>query len=673
MEQDIINPQDIIFSLDIGTRSVIGTVGIVKDKKFHVIAESYVEHEKRAMVDGQIHDINLVAAAVNSVKKDIERKINVPLKNVAIAAAGRFLRTITSKSEIEIDSNKEITKDMIRSLEMTAVNEAEEEINELKESKMYCVGYSVINYFLNGYIISNLLSHKGEKISAEVIATFLPKTVVESLYSVIQKVGLNVISLTLEPIAAMEAAVPQRLRLLNLALIDIGAGTSDIAISSNDTINAYGMVPMAGDEITEVIAQNYLTDFNTAEKIKKECSAKEKVNFTDVMGLENEISSKEVIELISPMVKKICEEVGNKIIELNGSKSPTAVFLVGGGAYTPKIRDFLSEKLGIPLQRIGIKGREAVTDCVCPHNTLGSEGVTVLGIALISIKKMGNDFIDVMLNDQVVSLFNSHKHTVMDVMIESGINPKLLIGRSGKNVRFELNGNNRIAFGTLEESPVITINGLTGSIDSKVKEGDKINIVFAKDGKNASPKVEDYIQKIYNISFFVDEKQFSFEPAAYINGAAASPDDLVREGDKLNIIYPETIKDYKKLFSKDTENYIYTKDGKELKDSYIIKDDDKICKKVKALEEESNTIIDDQKTSTINEEKQTIKVSVNNKEIIMNDKKSYIFVDVFNYVNFDLSRPKGRIVLKLNDKKAGYNDELKNGDKIDIYWDDNKI
>lgn len=439
---------------------------------------------------------------------------------------------------------------MIRSLEMTAVNGAEEEINKQKEGKMYCVGYSVINYFLNGYIISNLLSHKGEKISAEVIATFLPKSVVESLYSVTQKVGLNVTSLTLEPIAAMEAAIPQKLRLLNLALIDIGAGTSDIAISSEDTISAYGMVPMAGDEVTEVIAKNYLTDFNTAEKIKRECSVKEKVKFTDIMGLENEISGKDIIEIISPMIKKICEEVGNKIIELNGGKSPTAVFLVGGGAHTPGIKDFLSQKLGIPLQRIGIKGREAVSDCICPDNTLGSEGVTVLGIALVSIKKMGNDFIDVMLNDQVISLFNSHKHTVMDVMIQSGINPKLLIGRSGKNIRFELNGNNRIAFGTLEESPVITINGKTGSIDSEVKEGDKIEIVFAKNGKDAVPQVKDYIQKIYNVIFRINEEQVTFQPIAYINGSAAGMDDFINEGDKLNIIYPETIKDYKNYFHK---------------------------------------------------------------------------------------------------------------------------
>src|SRR3712207_8546128 len=92
----------------------------------------------------------------------------------------------------------------------------------------------------------------------------------------------------------MEAAVPKKLRLLNIALVDVGAGTSDIAISSNDSISAYGMVPMAGDEVTEAIVQNFLVDFNTAEKIKISSSNEEKIKFIDVLGIENDISAEEV-------------------------------------------------------------------------------------------------------------------------------------------------------------------------------------------------------------------------------------------------------------------------------------------------------------------------------------------------------------------------------------------
>lgn len=697
MSYSNINPKDVIFSLDIGTRSVIGTVGIVKEKKFHVIAESYLEHQERAMIDGQIHDIGLVALTVSNVKRDIEKKVGFSLDSVVIAAAGRFLRTVVTKSEIEIDESKEIDKDAIRSLELTAVKKAEDDIGKEMEGKLYCVGYSIKNYYLNGYVISNLLAHKGEKIAAEIIATFLPRTVIESLYSVMDRVGLNVISLTLEPIAAMEAAIPKNLRLLNLALVDIGAGTSDIAISSNDTISAYAMVPMAGDEISEVIAQNYLVDFNTAEKIKRDCIVNEKVTYMDIMGIENEIESTEVINLVSPTAKKIADEIGNQIIELNGGKSPNAVFMVGGGAHTPKLREFIAEKLGLTVQRVGIKGRESISECVCSDNSLGSIGVTVLGIALVSIKKLGHDFIDVILNGNVISLFNSHKHTVMDVMLHGGINPKLLIGRNGKNIRFKLNKNKRIAFGSLAVNAQIMINGEKGTIDSEVKEGDVINIDFAKDGKDAEPKIIDFVQQVYCVSFFINDLIENLEPVVIVNDKREELEYKIKEGDNIEIVYPKTLAEYIKYFAQKQEKYIYVLDDAELNEDYVIKEEDRIYKREKdidislteelAIEGMSTDIIENEgnfisesvateSTNTVSlvnavkeNPKKDICVFVNDKPTYLKNKDKYVFVDIFNSIQFDLSTPKGKLVLTLNDKNAGYYDELKDGDIIKIFWE----
>ncbi|NMM63161.1 cell division protein FtsA [Clostridium sp. P21] len=740
MNDTKVNPQDVIFALDIGTRSVIGTAGTVRDKKFHVVAEYCMEHEERAMIDGQIHDIGLVANAVNNVKKQLEEKLNMKMEKVSIAAAGRFLRTVVAKAQLKIDYDKEIDKDTVRSLELTAVKSAEEKINEQREGKLYCVGYSVKNYYLNGYIINNLLSHKGENIEAEVIATFLPRSVVDSLYSVMEKVGLEVASMTLEPIAAMEAAIPQNLRLLNLALIDVGAGTSDIAISSKDTISAYGMVPLAGDEVTETIAQNYLVDFNTAEYIKRHCTNEEKLVYKDVLGLENEINCEDVIKFISPTVKKIADEIGSKIIELNGDKSPNAIFIVGGGAYTPNLKEFLADKLNILPQRIAVKGREAVTECVCQDNSLGSTGVTVLGIALISIKRLGHDFIDVILNDKVISLFNSHKHTVMDVMMQGGINPKVLIGRNGKNIRFTLNGIKRVAFGTLASSAEIVINGVKSSIDEEVKEGDNIEIKYAREGSDAAPCALDYVKKLYSISFFINDIIENLEPIAIINGKKADINEKIKEDDEVEIVFPENLGQYKKYLVENSEEYKYYLNGTEISDAYEIKEGDRIysikydevekqkiveetekqkdiedMEKTKAEEEvdkpkdveqtadeneintvEENTETEVNKEEIISENKKTeeksdisqenneiksedlhkeektedkLEVVVNGKNIYLKGKKEYVFIDIFNYIDFDLTIPKGKIYLRLNQKDAGYYDNLSGGDIIEVGWE----
>lgn len=683
-----INPKDVIFALDIGTRSIIGTVGIIKDKKFHVISEKYLEHDERAMVDGQIHDINLVANTVSKVKKELEKDLNLTLQEVAIAAAGRFLRTTEVKAEIDVDEDKEIDKEIIRSLELTAVKKAEEETNKQTQGKLYCVGYSVKNYYLNGYIIANLLSQKGENISADVIVTFLPRSVVDSLYSVMNKVNLTVNSLTLEPIAAMEAAVPKKLRLLNLVLVDIGAGTSDIAISSKETISAYGMVPMAGDEVTECIVQNYLVDFNTAEVMKKQCAIQDTVKYMDVLGLENEVSSEEIIKTINPVIQKICEEVANRIIELNGGKSPNAVFLVGGGAHTPNLKEYLAEKLNLSPQRVGIKSRDSVVDCTSPDDELGSIGVTVLGIALVRIKQAGNDFIDVILNNEVVSLFNSHKHTIMDVMIQAGINHKVLMGKSGKNIRFILNGINRVAFGSLAESAVIKLNDKEANIDTQIKEGDKIEIVFAKEGKDAAPKLIEYVKQINSISFYLNDIIQNLDPVGIINNKRVEMEEFIKQEDQVEIIFPSTLGEYVKYFNEDNSEYKYYLRDREIFKDYIIKEGDRIYKeKVEYTDKEADKIInEDKKELSIdtskedgdnnirenelkNEEINHIEVVVNDKSVVLQGKVEYVFVDIFTKIDFDLSVRKGNLVLTLNDKKAGYYDKLENGDIIKIFWD----
>ena len=83
-------------------------------------------------------------------------------------------------------------------------------------------------------------------------------------------------ALTLEPIAAINVLIPPSMRRLNVALVDIGAGTSDIAITDNNTVTAYGMVPVAGDEITEALSNHYLLDFPLAESAKRSITLRQR-------------------------------------------------------------------------------------------------------------------------------------------------------------------------------------------------------------------------------------------------------------------------------------------------------------------------------------------------------------------------------------------------------------
>lgn len=697
MELKRFNQKDIIFALDIGTRSIIGTVGIVKDKKFQVVCEKYLEHEERAMVDGQIHDINLVASVVQKVKNYLEDELEIQLNEVSIAAAGRFLRTIDVRADIELNDDEEVNKEIIRSLELSAVKKAEEQIASTTEGKLYCVGYSVRNFYLNGFLISNLLGHKGENIGAEVIATFLPRSVIDSLYAVMNRVNLKVVNLTLEPIAAMEAAIPKNLRLLNIALVDIGAGTSDIAISSKESISAYGMVPMAGDEITETIVQEYLVDFNTAENIKRSIVKEEEIKYIDVLGMENIISSESVYKLIDSIVIKTGEEISKKILELNGGKAPSAVFLVGGGAHTPGILEAIADKLKLPPQRIAIKDRQAVIECVS-DNDMGSSGVTVLGIALTAIRSMGNDFIDVILNNDPISLFNSHKHTIMDVLLQAGINPSLLISKNGKSVRFNYNGCKRIVFGEYGTNAKITINGEEATLETEVKANDNIILEYAQNGKDASPKLSENIRNINSVSIYLDDNIINIEPVTLVNEKREALDYIIKNGDEIRVFLPCKVNEFKKYILK--EEVILLKGGEYLEDNYEILEGDHIVIKamdshigheeaakvndkedyvdviesenIEGCNEDSENINSDKIEIAIGrEEFRNITVNINGENVVLKGKVQYLIVDIFEYIDFDLTVPKGIINLNLNGEKAPYTANIKDGDIIEVFWSDN--
>ena len=81
----------LVFGLDIGTRSIVGTVGYKSGDRFVVVAQRTKEHETRAMLDGQIHDIQKVADTIADVKQQLETAIGRKLTEVCIAAAGRVL------------------------------------------------------------------------------------------------------------------------------------------------------------------------------------------------------------------------------------------------------------------------------------------------------------------------------------------------------------------------------------------------------------------------------------------------------------------------------------------------------------------------------------------------------------------------------------------------------
>ena len=326
-EMEIPQEEDLIYALDIGTRSVIGMLGKVKEGKVHIFAMEKQPHQQRAMQDGQIEDIGQAARAVVEVTRRLEKTAGRKLQRACVAAAGRALRTEGGTSTLELSGMETITQEQVARLEAAAVSDAERALQgegEEGQRRLFLVGYTAIRYLLDDYPLTNLLGHKGKKLESRVVATFLPSEVIDSLYAVLEQAGLEAMSLTLEPIAALNAAIPQDLRLLNLALVDIGAGTSDIAVCREGTVVGYTMATVAGDEITEALMRAYLVDYDTAERMKMELGEMSQITFTDVLGLEQTYSAEEVMAAADGAAQNLASQVAEKIQKLNGGAPEAA-------------------------------------------------------------------------------------------------------------------------------------------------------------------------------------------------------------------------------------------------------------------------------------------------------------------------------------------------------------
>lgn len=534
----------LIYGLDIGTRSIVGTVGYMEKDHFVVVAQKVREHETRAMLDGQIHDIGAVGETIRDVTDELEKELDITLSQVCIAAAGRVLQTVTTSVEIDLEGEKLITKEDIFALDSYGIEKAYEEFqkeNEL-DMKFYCVGYTVMRYYMNHYPMSNLENHKAKIIAADLIATFLPDDVVDGLYKAVELAGLEVANLTLEPIAAMAVAIPQMYRMLNIALIDVGAGTSDISITKDGSIVAYGMLPVAGDCLTEDIARHCLVDFTTAEMIKRGIEHSDTVEYKDIMGLPQTINKEEVLSVCSDNLTEMAEQAADKIMELNGGKPVSAVFVVGGGGKIEGYTQLVADRLGIARERCALRGEEVMQkiDFLPGDIKKDSMLVTPVGICL-NYYEQSNNFVFVTLNGERVKLYDNNKLAVVDAAIQAEIPNDALFPKRGESLTFTFNGKQKVIRGERGESAVILLNGEPADIHTPIRGNDRIEIKESTAGVPAVMELGKLTEYNQEIHITVNGQNITLPKFASANGELQSAFYQIREGDEIELLNYYTV------------------------------------------------------------------------------------------------------------------------------------
>lgn len=765
-----------VFGLDIGTRNVVGTVGYQTDDKEFVVAAQYVrEHETRAMLDGQIHDIGRVAKTIKEVKDELEKQIGQPLEEVCIAAAGRVLKTVTTHVEYEYAQESVVTGEDIHTLNLLGIEKAQEALKEVNDTsyKFYCVGYSTVKFFLNDEVFISLEGHKANKIGEDIIVTFLPEDVVDGLYAAVGQAGLSVANMTLEPIAAINVAIPENYRMLNIALVDVGAGTSDISITRDGSIIAYGMIPHAGDELTEVIVQHFLVDFNMAEHIKLQSTTGDTVTYKDIMSIEHTIPAEDVWEVVAPVVDNIAHEVSAKIIELNGDKTVSACFVVGGGGKIHGFTEKLAEDLDLPQERVALRGEEVLGDVTFEQEDIKKDPllVTPIGICL-NYYDQRNNFIMVRFNGERIKLYDNNRLTIVDAALQAGFPNNELFPKRGTPINFTVNGVARLVRGEAGEGAVVTMNGKPASINTPLEPNSEIVIEPSTAGEAAVYKIsqlDEYNHSV--ITFVINGRKVSCPRFVQVNGRLEPEDYSIRENDVIETRNYYTVRQiaqfmdlvidtdqmifvnneeadldtlvyenfsvewktdeygvaridnntYNDTQESDTDEASVTAEHDENADSVHEKADadtntndasvlaepdanstDSDNTVARTSEQMMNQVLDELHDdfakeaevsavpenelpenelpkNDIQEEIQeedssenTITVIVNGEPVELSGKDTYIFVDIFTHISFDLQAGKGRaIATVINGRDAQFSEELHEGDQIELYWKEN--
>ncbi len=537
MNETKVNGEELVFGLDIGTRSMVGTVGYRQGERFVVTAQEIRQHQTRAMLDGQIHDINRVAAAIADIRQALQDKTGIKLEEVCIAAAGRVLKTMNVHVDMDLDKERNVTKEDMSNLISLGIEQAFEDFQEKNDTNMhfYCVGYSVVRYFLNGLWMGQPEHHKAKTIGADIIATFLPDDVVDGLYSAVELAGLRVANLTLEPIAAIRVAIPEKYRLLNIAMIDVGAGTSDISVTDDGSVTAFGMIPCAGDTLTELLAKTCLIDFTTAEMIKTAAATQEEIIYEDIMGMEQMITAKEVIAICQAEIERMAKLAAGAIKELNGGSSPSAVFIVGGGGKIKGFDELVAAELGLDPKRVALRGEEIMRDVDFPDDALkDSTIITPIGICLTYYEQY-NNFIYITFNGNRIKLYDNNKLTVTDAAMQADFTREGLFPRRGEELHYTVNGKNRVTKGEYGESAHVYVNGEEVSLSHNIKANDVIVLEESTLGTPAQEKIADLIDYNGKIVVYFKGDEMPLPKPVKVNGTAVTEEYLIQNGDEIQV------------------------------------------------------------------------------------------------------------------------------------------
>jgi cell division protein FtsA len=371
---------EIVVGLDIGTTKICAIVGEISDDGIDIIGIG--THPSKGLRKGVVVNIESTVGSIRRAIEEAEAMAGTEISHVYTGIAGGHIKGFGSRGVVALKDKE------VREADIARVIEQAKTVN-------IPVDREVIHVLPQEFIVDDQggikepLGMAGYRLEAKVHIVTGAVASAQNIVKCANKTGLNVADIVLQPLASSEAVLTDEEKELGVCLVDIGGGTTDIAIFAGGSIIHTAVIALGGNNLTNDIAVGLRTPVHEAERIKQKygCSLASLVDKQDMIevpsvgGREPRVMGRQILsEILEPRVEEIFQLV-HREIERNGFAEllTSGVVITGGSTLLPGMTELAEEVMGVPVRRGTPRGIGGLVDVVKSPIYATGVGLVVYG------------------------------------------------------------------------------------------------------------------------------------------------------------------------------------------------------------------------------------------------------------------------------------------------------
>jgi cell division protein FtsA len=385
-----------IVGLDIGTKKVAAIIGeITEDYKVEVIGIGTAE--SKGLRKGVVVNLETTTAAIKKAQEEAELMAGVEIDSAFVGLSGAHIKSFNSRGVIAVSGkNREITREDIRRV--------------IDQSKAVSIppDRDVIHVIPQEFVVDEQdgikapLGMSGIKLEVNVHIVTSAITSVQNLRTCVERAEIEIEQIVLNQIATAASVLTHDEKELGVGLIDIGAGTTEVAIFERGSLWYTSIIPIGGDNFTNDIAVGLRTPIPEAEKIKKKfgCVSVPTVDEQETIEVPSvgkarkpRVLSRQILsDIIQPRAEEIFRLVDGDIKRMGYEKSlNSGIVLTGGTALLEGLEEVAEEIFDLPVRRGDPTGVSGLIDRVSTPDYATAVGLILHGFGLWQERGMAQD------------------------------------------------------------------------------------------------------------------------------------------------------------------------------------------------------------------------------------------------------------------------------------------